>query len=89
MAEENFQEAGRHLDQAFDTLGTAYFPLAAVRIHLLAAELYWRTGDVASAARQRNNYEAVVLRLAGNFDAGDAMMVSLTDGLARSSFVAA
>jgi tetratricopeptide (TPR) repeat protein len=89
MAEENFQEAGRHLDQAFDTLGTAYFPLAAVRIHLLAAEFYWRTGDVASAARQRNNYEAVVLRLAGNFDAGDAMMVSLTDGLARSSFVAA
>jgi hypothetical protein len=87
MAEENFAEAGRQLDLALETIGTAYLPLAALRIHLTAAEFYWRTGDASGAARQRSNYEAVVLQLADNFDGGDTLMASLTNGLGRASFV--
>jgi hypothetical protein len=56
-------------------------PLAAWRVHLLAVELHRDTGAEDRAIYHWRRYAETIHKLAGSFDEGDTLRVSLLSAL--------
>jgi tetratricopeptide (TPR) repeat protein len=74
-------EATAYLEQAVDMLSDGPLPLAAWRVHLLAVELHRDTGAEDRAIYHWRRYAETIHKLAGSFDEGDTLRVSLLSAL--------
>ncbi len=77
-------EAAAHLERAVEVLGDAPLPLAAWRVHLLAAELHRGIGAEDRAKHHWRLYKETIHQLAGNFDEGDNLRASLLGALSAN-----
>jgi DNA-binding winged helix-turn-helix (wHTH) protein len=66
-----------NVEQAVQTIGERTLPLAAWRVHRLAAEFYRDTGDAERARAHSERYHGVISGLASNFAPGDPLHASL------------
>jgi tetratricopeptide (TPR) repeat protein len=75
-------EARLELSQALSIVDNADFPLASWRVYDAAAEILMKTGEPGEAIKYQNRFEAVVRRLAQNFEPGDRLYNSLSTAVA-------
>ncbi len=80
LAEQSYDEAQAHLEQAVLVVAQAKLPLAAWRVHLEAARIYERTGARAKAAESRRLSRQVIDGLAANLGQQDPLRAKLLAG---------
>ena len=67
---------------ALSIVDNADFPLASWRVYHAATEILMKTGEPGEAIKYQNRFEAVVRRLAQNFEPGDRLYNSLSTAVA-------
>jgi tetratricopeptide (TPR) repeat protein len=75
-------EARLELSKALSIVDNADFPLASWRVYHAATEILMKTGEPGEAIKYQNRFEAVVRRLAQNFEPGDRLYNSLSTAVA-------